>query len=74
MERVLKAGPGLELLSHKMVYDAKRYGLSDKQIGRCLQRTELEVRKVRKDLGSILSSWHIFVYFFFDFYKVSHHL
>eukprot|EP00493_Phyllostaurus_siculus_P027197 UN27543 len=51
MEAQLKVGKGLELLPKRTLLRAKVLGLSDKQIGRCLKRKELEVRKQRKDLG-----------------------
>lgn len=40
-------------LTTKLLRDAKRIGFSDKQIGRILNKDELDVRKIRKDSGII---------------------
>lgn len=37
----------------KLLHDAKKLGFSDKQIGRILEKDDLEIRKIRKDAGII---------------------
>lgn len=37
----------------KLLRDAKKFGFSDKQIGRIIGKDDLEVRKIRKDAGII---------------------
>ena len=38
-------------LDQKLLSSAKKFGFSDKQIGRAISKDELDVRKIRKDLG-----------------------
>ena len=40
-------------LDHKSLREAKRLGFSDKQIGRLIGKEDLDIRKIRKDLGII---------------------
>ena len=47
IETRLKSSP----LNQKLLSTAKKFGFSDKQIGRAVNKEELEVRKIRKDLG-----------------------
>jgi len=49
VERKLKSSA----LDQKLLTDAKQFGFSDKQIGRAVKKEELEVRKIRKDLGIV---------------------
>ncbi len=49
IERKLKAST----LDHKLLSDAKKFGFSDKQIGRATKKEELEIRKIRKDLNIV---------------------
>jgi len=49
VERRLKSST----LDHKLLSDAKKFGFSDRQIGQAVNKEELEVRKIRKDLGVI---------------------
>jgi len=51
MERMLDLGPELSELTAQAMHNAKKTGLSDKQIARCMESTELEVRKRRIELG-----------------------
>ena len=49
IETRLKSSP----LNQKLLSTAKKFGFSDKQIGRAVNKEELEVRKIRKDFGII---------------------
>ncbi len=49
VERRLKSS----VLDQKLLSDAKKSGFSDKQIGKAVNKEELEVRKIRKDFGVI---------------------
>eukprot|EP00493_Phyllostaurus_siculus_P004394 UN04415 len=53
MEKLLMIGPELPMITRESMFNAKRIGLSDKQIGRVLGNTELEVRTKRKALGVV---------------------
>jgi len=53
MEKLLTIGPELSMITRESMFNAKRIGLSDKQIGRVLGNTELEVRTKRKALGVV---------------------
>lgn len=53
MYRELEANGHLSIINHDLMSRAKKLGFSDKQIGLCVGADELEVRRVRKELGII---------------------
>ena len=53
MYRELEANGHLSIINHDLMSRAKKLGFSDKQIGLCVGTDELEVRRVRKELGII---------------------
>jgi len=53
MERTLSSGINLDCIPSSVMMHVKKIGFSDKQIARLLGSTELDVRRVRKDMNII---------------------
>ena len=51
MEDRLRACPGLDAASDDLLWDAKQYGFSDRQLAQLWHTGEMEVRRVRKARG-----------------------
>eukprot|EP00516_Mucochytrium_quahogii_P003405 CAMPEP_0203757240 /NCGR_PEP_ID=MMETSP0098-20131031/10354_1 /ASSEMBLY_ACC=CAM_ASM_000208 /TAXON_ID=96639 /ORGANISM=" , Strain NY0313808BC1" /LENGTH=1536 /DNA_ID=CAMNT_0050649407 /DNA_START=142 /DNA_END=4752 /DNA_ORIENTATION=+ len=51
LKRMMSGCDNLESLNSTLLLQAKKSGFSDKQIAQCVNSTELDVRRVRKDMG-----------------------
>jgi len=53
MEDCLRACPSLEAATDDLLWDAKQYGFSDRQLAHLWHTSEMEVRRVRKSRGIV---------------------
>lgn len=51
LEDRLRACPGLDAAGAELLWEAKQYGFSDRQLGHLWNTSDIEVRRVRKSLG-----------------------